>query len=49
VAAPYPEVISQLTAAVLEPDRAALIPDVAYHPQGSPWLQALLTANSGNT
>ena len=48
-APPYPEVISQLTAAVLDPDTAGSVPDLAYHPQGSPWLQALLTANAGNT
>jgi hypothetical protein len=47
-AAPFPEVISELTAAVLQPDTAATFPDLAYHPQGSPWLQALLTANAGD-
>ncbi len=48
-AAPFPEVISQLTAALLQPDAAATVPDLAYHPQGSPWLQALLTANAGDS
>ena len=47
-AAPFPEIISQLTAALLQPDTAATVPDLAYHPQGSPWLQALLTANAGD-
>jgi hypothetical protein len=47
-AAPFPEIISQLAAALLQPDTAATVPDLAYHAQGSPWLQALLTANAGD-
>ena len=47
-AAPFPEVIQALTDAVLEPDGAAAVVDMAYHTHASLFLQALLYANAGN-
>lgn len=47
-AAPYPEVVADLTAAVLQPEVAAQAADLAYHTHASPWLQALLAANAGD-
>ncbi len=46
--APYPGVTATLTEAVLHPDNAAHMADMAYHTHASPWLQALVKANSGN-
>ena len=46
---PQPELLQRLTQAVQACAAPQEVHELVYHPQGSPFLQALLRAHQGNT